>query len=138
MYTYIHIYIYIHMCIFSDILRFAMSFNHFALVKISSRCLKHFNLKYLLSISDQFISYTLKTLLRSRCFNGYYGQPGVPGGSCQPCDCNDNLDLSVSGSCDPITGQCLRCRQGYSGATCDSCAEGFYGDAVTAKNCQRK
>ncbi|XP_017267406.1 laminin subunit alpha-2 isoform X4 [Kryptolebias marmoratus] len=71
-----------------------------------------------------------------RCSNGYYGQPRVPGGSCQPCDCNSNLDLSVPGSCDPITGQCLRCRQGYSGTTCDSCADGFYGDAVTAKNCQ--
>ncbi|XP_051816710.1 laminin subunit alpha-2 isoform X2 [Acanthochromis polyacanthus] len=71
-----------------------------------------------------------------RCSNGYYGQPTVPGGSCQPCDCHDNLDLSVPGSCDPITGQCLRCRQGYGGLACNSCAEGYYGDAITAKNCQ--
>uniref|UniRef100_A0A3Q3VVE3 Basement membrane-specific heparan sulfate proteoglycan core protein n=1 Tax=Mola mola TaxID=94237 RepID=A0A3Q3VVE3_MOLML len=71
-----------------------------------------------------------------RCSNGYYGQPTVPGSSCQPCDCHGNLDLSVPGSCDPITGQCLRCRQGYGGAACDSCAEGYYGDAITAKNCQ--
>ncbi|XP_019117193.2 laminin subunit alpha-2 isoform X8 [Larimichthys crocea] len=71
-----------------------------------------------------------------RCSNGYYGQPAVPGGSCQPCDCHSNLDLSVPGSCDPITGQCLRCRQGYGGGACDSCAEGYYGDAITAKNCQ--
>ncbi|KAM4522105.1 laminin subunit alpha-2 isoform 5-T5 [Odontesthes bonariensis] len=71
-----------------------------------------------------------------RCSNGYYGQPSVPGGSCQPCDCNGNLDLSIPGSCDPITGQCLRCRQGYGGMDCESCAEGFYGDAITAKNCQ--
>ncbi|CAJ1078287.1 laminin subunit alpha-2 isoform X2 [Xyrichtys novacula] len=71
-----------------------------------------------------------------RCSNGYYGQPTVPGSSCQPCDCNGNLDLSVPGSCDPITGQCLRCRHGYGGPACDSCAEGYYGDAVTAKNCQ--
>ncbi|XP_044024751.1 laminin subunit alpha-2 isoform X3 [Siniperca chuatsi] len=71
-----------------------------------------------------------------RCSNGYYGQPTVPGKSCQPCDCHGNLDLSIPGSCDPITGQCLRCRQGYGSATCDSCAEGYYGDAITAKNCQ--
>ncbi|XP_070781481.1 laminin subunit alpha-2 [Enoplosus armatus] len=71
-----------------------------------------------------------------RCSNGYYGQPTVPGRSCQPCDCHGNLDLSIPGSCDPITGQCLRCRPGYGGAACDSCAEGYYGDAITAKNCQ--
>ncbi|CAB1436742.1 unnamed protein product [Pleuronectes platessa] len=71
-----------------------------------------------------------------RCSNGYYGQPAVPGGSCQPCDCHGNLDLSTPASCDPITGQCLRCRQGYGGEECGSCADGYYGDAVTAKNCQ--
>ncbi|XP_074471145.1 laminin subunit alpha-2 isoform X1 [Sebastes fasciatus] len=71
-----------------------------------------------------------------RCSNGYYGQPSVPGGYCQPCDCHSNLDLSIPGSCDAITGQCLRCRQGYGGGTCDSCADGYYGDAITAKNCQ--
>lgn len=73
-----------------------------------------------------------------RCSNGYFGQPSVPGSSCQPCDCHGNLDLSLPGSCDPITGQCLRCRQGYGGASCGSCVEGYYGDAVTAKNCQRE
>lgn len=71
-----------------------------------------------------------------RCSNGYYGQPSLPGGYCQPCDCHGNLDLSIPDSCDPITGQCLRCRQGYGGGDCDVCAEGYYGDAVTAKNCQ--
>uniref|UniRef100_A0A7N6BSF3 Basement membrane-specific heparan sulfate proteoglycan core protein n=1 Tax=Anabas testudineus TaxID=64144 RepID=A0A7N6BSF3_ANATE len=72
----------------------------------------------------------------NRCSNGYYGKPDVPGGSCRPCDCHGNLDLSIPNSCDPITGRCLRCRQGYSGVACDSCAEGYYGDAITAKNCQ--
>ncbi|KAM8831428.1 laminin subunit alpha-2 isoform 7-T7 [Spinachia spinachia] len=71
-----------------------------------------------------------------RCSNGYYGQPNVPGGSCRPCDCHGNLDLSKPGSCDPITGQCLRCRPGYASASCDSCADGYYGDAIVAKNCQ--
>ncbi|XP_069017691.1 laminin subunit alpha-2 [Embiotoca jacksoni] len=71
-----------------------------------------------------------------RCSNGYFGQPTTPGGSCQPCDCHGNLDLSVPGSCNPITGQCLRCQQGYGGVACDSCAEGYYGDAITARNCK--
>ncbi|KAM7395151.1 hypothetical protein PAMA_006754 [Pampus argenteus] len=72
----------------------------------------------------------------NKCANGYYGQPTVPGGSCQPCNCHGNLDLSIPDSCNPITGQCLRCRQGYGGVACDNCAEGYYGDAITAKNCQ--
>ncbi|XP_061742141.1 laminin subunit alpha-2 isoform X4 [Nerophis ophidion] len=71
-----------------------------------------------------------------RCANGYYGQPTVPGSSCQPCDCHGNLDLTTPGSCDPITGQCLHCRQGYGGVTCDSCDEGYFGDAITARNCR--
>uniref|UniRef100_A0A3Q3D5A7 Basement membrane-specific heparan sulfate proteoglycan core protein n=1 Tax=Hippocampus comes TaxID=109280 RepID=A0A3Q3D5A7_HIPCM len=70
------------------------------------------------------------------CSNGYYGQPTVPGGSCQPCDCHGNLDLSTPGSCDPITGQCLHCRHGYGGVACDSCDDGFFGDAISAKNCR--
>ncbi|KAG7508024.1 laminin subunit alpha-2 isoform X5 [Solea senegalensis] len=71
-----------------------------------------------------------------RCSNGYYGRPTTPGGLCQPCDCSGNLDLSAPGSCDPITGQCLHCRQGYGGAECDSCADGYYGDALIAKDCR--
>ncbi|KAJ0061005.1 hypothetical protein NL108_004717 [Boleophthalmus pectinirostris] len=72
----------------------------------------------------------------NRCSNGYFGQPAVPGGSCQPCECNGNLDLSLPESCHPITGQCLRCRPGYGGVACDVCADGYYGDAVNARNCQ--
>ncbi|XP_061668188.1 laminin subunit alpha-2 [Syngnathoides biaculeatus] len=72
----------------------------------------------------------------ARCSNGYYGKPDVPGDSCRPCDCHGNLDLSTPGSCDPITGQCLHCRHGYSGVACGSCDDGFFGDAIIAKNCQ--
>ncbi|XP_056283361.1 laminin subunit alpha-2 isoform X2 [Pseudoliparis swirei] len=71
-----------------------------------------------------------------RCSNGHFGRPAVPGGSCEPCDCHGNLDLSAPGSCDPITGRCLRCRQGYGSASCGSCADGYHGDAIIAKNCQ--
>ncbi|XP_072533209.1 laminin subunit alpha-2 isoform X2 [Salminus brasiliensis] len=71
-----------------------------------------------------------------RCHNGYFGRPSVLGGSCRPCECNGNLDLSTDRSCDPVTGECLRCRDGYGGPACNTCADGYYGDAIIAKNCQ--
>ncbi|XP_053447622.1 laminin subunit alpha-2 isoform X1 [Nycticebus coucang] len=71
-----------------------------------------------------------------RCAEGYFGQPSVPGGSCQPCQCNDNLDFSVPGSCDSLSGSCLICKPGTTGQYCELCADGYFGDAVDAKNCQ--
>ncbi|GCC23743.1 laminin subunit alpha-2 isoform X2 [Chiloscyllium punctatum] len=71
-----------------------------------------------------------------RCSEGFFGRPNKPGGLCQPCQCNYNLDLSVPGSCNSLTGECLRCIEGVSGQFCDQCAEGFFGDAVVARNCQ--
>ncbi|KAK2114322.1 hypothetical protein P7K49_008588 [Saguinus oedipus] len=67
---------------------------------------------------------------------GYFGQPSVPGGSCQPCQCNDNLDFSIPGSCDSLSGSCLICKPGTTGRYCELCADGYFGDAVDAKNCQ--
>ncbi|XP_051880562.1 laminin subunit alpha-2 [Pristis pectinata] len=71
-----------------------------------------------------------------RCSEGYFGHPSKPGGSCQPCQCNSNLDLSVPGSCNTLTGECLRCIEGITGQFCDECADGFFGDAVSARSCQ--
>uniref|UniRef100_A0A6I8PFI4 Laminin subunit alpha-2 n=1 Tax=Ornithorhynchus anatinus TaxID=9258 RepID=A0A6I8PFI4_ORNAN len=71
-----------------------------------------------------------------RCAEGYFGQPSVPGGSCQPCQCNDNLDFSNPGSCDSLSGACLICKPGTTGRYCERCADGYFGDAVHAKNCQ--
>uniref|UniRef100_A0A452E6V7 Laminin subunit alpha-2 n=1 Tax=Capra hircus TaxID=9925 RepID=A0A452E6V7_CAPHI len=71
-----------------------------------------------------------------RCAEGYFGQPAVPGGSCQPCQCNDNLDFSIPGSCDSLSGSCLICKPGTTGRYCELCADGYFGDAVDAKNCQ--
>uniref|UniRef100_A0A8C4LLN4 Laminin subunit alpha-2 n=1 Tax=Equus asinus asinus TaxID=83772 RepID=A0A8C4LLN4_EQUAS len=71
-----------------------------------------------------------------RCAEGYFGQPSVPGGSCQPCQCNDNLDFSIPGSCDSLSGSCLICKPGTTGRYCELCADGYFGDAVGAKNCQ--
>ncbi|EPY78192.1 hypothetical protein CB1_001112006 [Camelus ferus] len=41
-----------------------------------------------------------------RCAPGYFGNPQKFGGSCQPCNCNNNGQL---GSCDPLTGDCDSC-----------------------------
>ncbi|XP_041043524.1 laminin subunit alpha-2 isoform X2 [Carcharodon carcharias] len=71
-----------------------------------------------------------------RCSEGFFGRPSKPGGLCQPCLCNGNLDLSVPGSCNSLTGECLRCIEGISGQFCDECAEGFFGDAIVARNCR--
>ncbi|XP_052025259.1 LOW QUALITY PROTEIN: laminin subunit alpha-2 [Apodemus sylvaticus] len=71
-----------------------------------------------------------------RCAEGYFGQPSIPGGSCQPCQCNDNLDFSIPGSCDRLSGSCLICKPGTTGRYCELCADGYFGDAVDAKNCQ--
>ncbi|XP_042555133.1 laminin subunit alpha-1 [Dipodomys spectabilis] len=71
-----------------------------------------------------------------RCADGYYGNPTVPGETCVPCNCNGNVDLSEAGHCDSVTGECLKCLGNTDGAHCERCADGFYGDAVTAKNCR--
>ncbi|NWU64822.1 LAMA2 protein, partial [Pterocles burchelli] len=71
-----------------------------------------------------------------RCAEGYFGQPLIPGGSCQPCQCNDNLDFSIPGSCDSLSGACLICKPGTTGQYCERCAEGYFGDALDARNCQ--
>lgn len=71
-----------------------------------------------------------------RCANGYFGRPNVPGGFCQPCMCNGNLDRTAALSCDPETGGCRHCREGYGGQDCGRCADGYFGDALVAKNCQ--
>uniref|UniRef100_A0A8D1SQ27 Basement membrane-specific heparan sulfate proteoglycan core protein n=1 Tax=Sus scrofa TaxID=9823 RepID=A0A8D1SQ27_PIG len=70
-----------------------------------------------------------------RCADGYYGNPTVPGDSCLPCNCNGNIDPLEAGSCDSVTGECLKCIGNTDGRHCERCAHGFYGDAVTAKNC---
>lgn len=72
------------------------------------------------------------------CARGFYGQPAIEGQICQPCQCSGNIDPEEEGSCDSVTGECLKCRNNTSGTACDYCAPFFYGDAVTSKNCQSK
>ncbi|XP_054439429.1 laminin subunit alpha-3 isoform X2 [Pteronotus mesoamericanus] len=55
-----------------------------------------------------------------RCAPGYFGNPQKLGGSCQPCNCNNNGHL---GSCDPLTGDCTNQepKDGSPGEECDDC-----------------
>ncbi|XP_036620494.1 laminin subunit alpha-1 [Trichosurus vulpecula] len=71
-----------------------------------------------------------------RCADGYYGNPTVPGESCVPCDCSGNVDPLEVGHCDTVTGECLKCIGNTEGPHCERCADGFYGDALVAKNCR--
>nr|XP_023021103.1 laminin subunit beta-1 isoform X2 [Leptinotarsa decemlineata] len=60
------------------------------------------------------------------CSDNYYGNPEVPGGKCQPCDCNDKVDLLSPGNCDPHTGKCLKCLYDTIGDHCEVCKPGFF------------
>lgn len=72
-----------------------------------------------------------------RCADGFYGNPSQPGDYCKRCGCSGNIDTSVNGSCDAQTGQCLKCINAATGDQCDRCLNGYFGDAVVAKNCAR-
>lgn len=72
------------------------------------------------------------------CADNFFGNPEVPGGSCERCKCSNNVDPSRSGNCDPRTGRCLQCLYDTSGDHCEVCKPGFYGDALTqdCKDCR--
>ncbi|XP_016098672.1 laminin subunit alpha-1 [Sinocyclocheilus grahami] len=71
-----------------------------------------------------------------RCADGYYGDPAEPGRQCLACECNGNVDRAEAGHCDGRSGECLKCLGHTAGRHCERCTHGFYGDAVTLKNCQ--
>ncbi|XP_068161173.1 laminin subunit alpha-5 isoform X2 [Antennarius striatus] len=73
-----------------------------------------------------------------RCAPGYYGNPMVLGSKCQPCHCHGNTDSNMLFTdCHSLTGQCLGCMHNTAGPHCGVCAPGYYGDAITAKNCTK-
>ncbi|XP_048872059.1 laminin subunit alpha-1-like isoform X2 [Brienomyrus brachyistius] len=71
-----------------------------------------------------------------RCSDGYYGDPMALGGGCLPCDCSGNVDPEDLVKCDPISGECLKCTGHTAGWRCERCRDGYFRDAVVAKNCQ--
>lgn len=60
------------------------------------------------------------------CSDNYYGNPEVPGGKCQPCECNNNIDLLKPGNCDPHTGICKQCLSHTTGDHCEICELGYF------------
>ncbi|XP_025082607.1 basement membrane-specific heparan sulfate proteoglycan core protein-like isoform X8 [Pomacea canaliculata] len=82
-----------------------------------------------------------------RCPEGYTGlscQECAPGflrvpdsgtalGRCTRCNCNGHAS-----TCDPVTGQCLDCRDNTEGERCERCIAGYYGDptAGTPNDCR--
>ncbi|XP_068609646.1 laminin subunit alpha-4 [Brachionichthys hirsutus] len=72
-----------------------------------------------------------------RCAPGYYGNPMEIGNSCRRCDCNGNSDPNlIFSECHNVTGHCQHCWGETAGTNCERCAPGYYGDAISAKNCQ--
>ncbi len=71
----------------------------------------------------------------SQCAIAYYGSPTEPGGQCQPCSCNNNINIDDPDSCDRRTGLCLKCLYNTGGPTCETCRAGFYGDALGPDKC---
>ncbi|OQV14684.1 Laminin subunit alpha [Hypsibius exemplaris] len=69
------------------------------------------------------------------CAAGYFGHPDEIGGSCQPCQCHGHIDPLDPESCDPLSGECLKCLNNTSGSTCNTCRTDFFGDP-TIGSCQ--
>ncbi|KJH49983.1 laminin EGF-like protein [Dictyocaulus viviparus] len=65
------------------------------------------------------------------CTVGYFGEPSVPEGFCQSCDCHP--DGSLHGACHSHTGQC-ECRDGVTGRDCSQCQHrhAFMGGVCTS------
>ncbi|XP_047674711.1 laminin subunit alpha-4 isoform X2 [Tachysurus fulvidraco] len=73
-----------------------------------------------------------------RCAPGYYGNPTRAGDSCKKCDCNGNSDPNlIFNECHNVTGKCLHCYHNTAGNNCERCAHGYYGDAISAKDCRK-
>uniref|UniRef100_A0A665X2C9 Laminin subunit beta-2-like n=1 Tax=Echeneis naucrates TaxID=173247 RepID=A0A665X2C9_ECHNA len=70
------------------------------------------------------------------CAPGYYGNPSQPGGRCQQCQCNNNIDMSDMDACDRQTGECRKCLYNSEGPNCSICKSGYFGDA-SRRNCRK-
>ena len=69
------------------------------------------------------------------CGPGYFGEPDSVNGTCEPCQCNGNIDITDHTACDRITGLCQLCLYNTTGDNCERCESWFHGDAINAKDC---
>ncbi|XP_010751927.2 laminin subunit gamma-2 [Larimichthys crocea] len=68
------------------------------------------------------------------CQEGFYGDPTGSAGiqrPCMPCKCNGHIDVTVAGSCDRSSGECLKCLNNTKGRSCEACVRGFYHSRTT-------
>ncbi|TKS79273.1 Laminin subunit gamma-2 [Collichthys lucidus] len=68
------------------------------------------------------------------CQEGFYGDPTGSAGiqrPCTPCKCNGHIDVTVAGSCDRSSGECLKCLNNTKGRSCEACVRGFYHSRTT-------
>ncbi|XP_035866682.1 laminin subunit beta-4 isoform X1 [Phyllostomus discolor] len=70
------------------------------------------------------------------CSPGFYGNPGISGAPCQPCACNNNIDVTDPESCNRVTGECLKCLHNTEGPNCQLCKPGHFGSALN-QTCRR-
>ncbi|XP_027724386.1 laminin subunit gamma-2 [Vombatus ursinus] len=59
------------------------------------------------------------------CPIGFYNDPQDPR-SCKPCPCQNGFSCSVMPETEEVV--CNNCPQGITGARCELCADGYYGD----------
>uniref|UniRef100_A0A674ITP0 Laminin subunit beta 1 n=1 Tax=Terrapene triunguis TaxID=2587831 RepID=A0A674ITP0_9SAUR len=64
------------------------------------------------------------------CASGFFGDPEETSGVCQPCQCNNNIDMTDPGACDKQSGKCLKCLYQTEGENCQLCKYGYYGHAL--------
>lgn len=69
---------------------------------------------------------------RMTCPQNQYGNVVI---GCRKCQCNENIDLTDTDNCDPMTGRCLKCLYNTEGDHCDRCKSGYSGDA-TKQQCK--
>ena len=62
----------------------------------------------------------------------------LTGDFCKPCECNGNINATVTGACNDITGICQECLYNTYGDHCERCEDWYYGDAIQEKNCRGK
>ena len=70
------------------------------------------------------------------CGAGYYGNLEEEQGFCKPCSCNGNINVTDPVGCNHITGLCELCLFNTYGEECERCEPWFFGDAISAKNCE--